>query len=374
MANVCCKVGTPCATSQCCPRNTLWFAVLNCLDGASICGILGLRLYENLKASLSRHFKTILKYEVCIGFAVASNWRSKIVIRWLCWCASWDHGIGCWWKWARKPLYSFFFGPFLVIPAVSVVEKRWWKRWGGLLSRSVSPVFIAVVWLHQAESKTTAQKQLATNYGCDHDAITNLSCNTYGVIFTEKKTREKWKWFWTVPRQLDFVEFLQLMSCLVAHLSAFSVGFWVDFNWPLATKDGCWMMFKLQLQVPILASFFFAHPEGFWSMNPWNLTASPWLSEDQNRRAGQSSEFGCLGGNRLGTMLNAELLARHLRFLRGFSCFGCFGKWMKINWLFIRKHTSIGWKLTFYHINLYFFVLFSWIFFHEGLPQVDFPA
>lgn len=120
--------------------------------------------------------------------------------------------------------------------------------------------------------------------------------------------------------------------------------------------------------------FFFAHPEGFWSMNPWNLTASPWLSEDQNRRAGQSSEFGCLGGNRLGTMLNAELLARHLRFLRGFSCFGCFGKWMKINWLFIRKHTSIGWKLTFYHINLYFFVLFSWIFFHEGLPQVDFPA
>ena len=81
---------------------------------------------------------------------------------------------------------------------------------------------------------------------------------TQRVIFTGKKTREKWKWFWTVPRQLDFVEFLQLMSCLVAHLSAFSVGFqWAPGHEGRMLDD---------VQAPAAGAHFgvfFAHPRDF---------------------------------------------------------------------------------------------------------------
>lgn len=88
-----------------------------------------------------------------------------------------------------------------------------------------------------------------------------------------------------------------------------------------------------------------------------SLTASPWLSEDQNRRAGQSSEFGCLGGCTAWKGLNAELLARHLRFLRGFSCFGCFGKWMKINWLL-----TIHSKAYEYRVKANLFIILTFTF------------
>ena len=55
--------------------------------------------------------------------------------------------------------------------------------------------------------------------------------------------------------------------------------------------------------------------------------------------------------------LNAELLARHLRFLRGFSCFGCFGKWMKINWLL-----TIHSKAYEYRVKANLFIILTFTF------------
>ena len=62
MANVCCKVGTPCATSQCCPvdakleKHTLVCSIELLGRGEHLWN---LRLCQNIKASWSRHVKTI---------------------------------------------------------------------------------------------------------------------------------------------------------------------------------------------------------------------------------------------------------------------------------------------------------------------------
>lgn len=198
---------------------------------------------------------------------------------------------------------------------------------------------------------------------------------TQRVIFTGKKTREKWKWFWTVPRQLDFVEFLQLMSCLVAHLSAFSVG----FQWATGHKG----RMLDDVQAPAAGAHFgvfFCTSEGFWSMNPWNkvflrfllkifislmpspqsysfldcFTLAQWRSKPKSRAVlGVRLPWGF---HRL-ERLNAELLARHLRFLRGFSCFGCFGKWMKISWLL-----TIHSKAYEYRVKANLFIILTFTF------------
>ena len=168
--------------------------------------------------------------------------------------------------------YIAFVWPFLVIPAVSVVEKRWWKRWGDLLSRSVSPVFIAVVWLHQAESKTTPNKQLATKYGCDHHAIMqHLRGNLYG----EKLERNgsdfrQCQGNWTL---------LNSFSSWAAwwHICQ---RFWLVFGWvsmgPWPRRTDVGWCSSSSCRCPFWRLFFCTSPEGF---DQWTheTNSYPWL-------------------------------------------------------------------------------------------------